>query len=70
MPSKVYSHVYNEKSWNIGLRDAYINQLIKDRVITVDYVQISKNLTNPSTKGLAKDLVLRRSRGMGLSPYF
>ena len=28
--SKVYSHVYNRKSRHIGLRHAYVHQLIKD----------------------------------------
>ena len=66
--SKVYSHVYNGKSRHIGLRRAYIDQLIKDGVITVDFVQTSENLADPLTKGLAKDLVLKTSRGMRLKP--
>jgi len=67
--SKVYSHVYNGKSRHIGLRHAYVHQLIKDGVITVDFVQSNENLTDPLTKGLARDLVLKTSRGMNLSPY-
>ena len=66
--SKIYSHVYNGKSRYIGLRHAYVHQLIKDEVITVNYVRINKNLADPLTKGLARDLVLRISRGMGLKP--
>jgi len=69
MPSKVYSHVYNGKSRHIGLRHAYIHQLIKDGIITIDFVQSNKNLANPLTKGLVTDLVLKTSRGWDLSPY-
>ena len=66
--SKVYSHVYNGKSRHIGLRHAYVHQLIKDGVITVNYVQTNENLADPLTKGLVRDLVLRTSKGMGLKP--
>jgi len=68
MRSKVYSHVYNGKSRHIRLRHVYVHQLIKDGVITISYVQTSENLAYPLTKGLARDLVLKTSRGMGLKP--
>ena len=48
--SKVYSHVYNGKSRHIGLRHAYVHQLIKDGVITVNYVQTNENLADPLTR--------------------
>ena len=51
-----------------GLRHAYVHQLIKDGVITVDFVQSNKNLADPLTKGLARDLMLKTSREMGLKP--
>jgi len=68
MLSKVYSYVYNEKSGHIGLRHAYVHQLIKQGVIAVNYVQTNGNLVDPLTKGLARELVLRTSRGMRLKP--
>ena len=55
---------------HIGLRHAYIHQLIRDRVITTDYVQTSENLIDLLRKDLAKDLVLRALRGMRLKPIF
>jgi len=55
--SKVYSHVCNGKSRHIELRHAYVHQLIKDGVITINYVQTNENFTDPLTKGLARDLV-------------
>jgi len=67
--SKVYSHVYDGKSRHIGLRHACVHQLIKDGVITDDYVQTSENIVDPLTKGLARDLVLKTLRGMGLKPH-
>jgi len=66
--SKAYRHVYNGKSRHIELRHAYDHQLIKDGVIAVDFVQASENLTDPLIKGLAKDMVLKTSRRMGVKP--
>ena len=64
---KVYSHVYTGKSRYIGLKHAHVHQLIKDGAIIVNYVQTNENLADPLTKGLARDLVLRTSRWMGLN---
>jgi len=52
----------------IGLRHAYVHQLIKDRVITVDFVQTSENLTDLLIKRLARDLASKTSRKMVLKP--
>ena len=64
--ARAYSHTYNGKSRHIGLRHSYVRQLIKDGVITVDYVRSAQNLADPLTKGLARDLVIKTARGMGL----
>ena len=45
-----------------------MHQLIKDGMITVDFVQSNENLTDPLTKGLARDLVMKTLRGMRLKP--
>ena len=45
-----------------------MRQLIIDGVITINYVKSSENLTDPLTKGLARDLVWKTSKGMGLKP--
>jgi len=58
--------MYNGKSMHIGLRHSYVRQLIKDGVITVDYVRSTQNLVDPLTKGLARDLMTKTARGMGL----
>ena len=39
------------------MRHEYIKQLIRDGVINIVYIRLKKNLTNPLTKGLARDLV-------------
>jgi hypothetical protein len=47
---------------------SYIRQLLTDGVITIDFVRFVQDLVDPLTKGLARDLVWRTSKGMGLKP--
>jgi hypothetical protein len=60
--SRAYSKVYNGKSRYISLRHEYVKQLIIDGIITIVYVRSSKNLADPFTKGLSRDLVKSTSR--------
>lgn len=64
--SKAYCQVYNGKSRHIGLRHSSVRDLITNGVITVAYVRSCHNLADPLTKGLARDLVWKTSKGMGL----
>ena len=64
--ARVYSQIYNGKSRHIGLRHSYVRKLIIDGVITINYVKLSENLADPLTKGLARDLVWKTSKGIGL----
>ena len=66
--SRAYSHIYNGKSRHIGLRHSYVRQLLTDGVITIDFVRSCQNLADPLTKGLARDLMWKTSKGMGLKP--
>jgi hypothetical protein len=66
--SRAYSEVYNGKSRHIGLRHNMVRQLITNGVITIDFVRSSQNLADPFTKALARDLVHKTARGMGLKP--
>jgi hypothetical protein len=66
--SKAYSQVYNGKSRHIGLRHSYVRDLISNGVISIMFVRTEKNLADPLTKGLTKDMVLKTSLGMGLKP--
>jgi hypothetical protein len=56
------------KSRHIGLRHNYVRQLLTDRVITIDFVRSVQNLADPLTKGFARDLVWKTSKGVGLKP--
>jgi hypothetical protein len=67
--SKAHSKVYNGKSRHISLRHEYVRQLIVDGIITIVFVRSSKNLADPLTKGLSRDLVKSTSSGMGLKPF-
>jgi hypothetical protein len=66
--SRAYSHIYNGKSRHIGLRHSYVRQLLTDGVITIDFVRSVQNLADPLTKGFARDLVWKTSKGMRLKP--
>ena len=67
--SKTHSKVYNGKSRHISLRHKFVRQLIVDRIITIVFVRSSKNLADPFTKGLSRDLVKSASSGMSLKPF-
>ncbi|GJS58886.1 hypothetical protein Tco_0653670 [Tanacetum coccineum] len=66
--SRAYNKVYNEKSRHISHRHAYIKELISNGIITIEYIRSCKNLADPFTKGLPKDIVCRTTREMGLKP--
>ena len=66
--SRAYNKMYNGKSRHISLRHEYVKQLIADGVINIVYVRTNKNLADPLTKGLTRDLVKDTSFGMGLKP--
>ena len=68
--STSYNKIYNGKSRHISLRYEYVRQLITYGVISLLYVRTNKNLVDPLTKGLRRDLVKDTSRGMGLKPSF
>jgi hypothetical protein len=53
---------------HIGLRHSYARQLLTDGVITIDFVRSVQNLVDPLTKGLARDLVWKTLKWVGLKP--
>ena len=67
--SRVLGKIYNGKSRHIGLRHEYVRQLITDGVITITNVRSFKNLADPFTKALARDLVRSTAVEMGLQPF-
>ncbi|GKC69182.1 hypothetical protein Tco_1115065 [Tanacetum coccineum] len=68
--SRAYNQVDNGKSRHIGLRHRQVNQLINDGVITISFLRSSKNLADPFTKGLPRELIESTSQGMGLKPIY
>lgn len=66
--SKAYNSVYNGKSRHIRLRHNYVRQVIENGTISVVYVKSCRNLADPLTKPLTRDLVSVTTRDMGLKP--
>nr|GEX27830.1 zinc finger, CCHC-type [Tanacetum cinerariifolium] len=64
--SRAYNKVYNGKSRHIKLRHAYIKELISNWIITIEYIRSCKNLADPFTKGLPKDIVFGTTKEIGL----
>ena len=58
----------NGKNRHIRLRHEIVKQLLKDEIISIDYVKSEMNLANPLTKHLGRKLILETSSGIGLKP--
>ena len=67
--SKALNKIYNGKSRHISLRHEFVRQLISEGIITIVYVRSCKNLADPFTKALLRDLIRSTSAGMGLKPF-
>ena len=52
-----HNKAYKGKSRHISLRHAYIRELVTNGTMTIVYVRSSKNLADPLTKPLARDVV-------------
>ena len=59
---------YNGKRRHIRMRHSVVRHLIKNGVISLEYVKSEKNLTDPCIKGLPRKVILDTSGGMGLKP--
>ena len=66
--SRVQNRYYNGKSRHIRRKHSTIRQYLSIGAVRVDYVQSSRNLTDPLTKGLTCEKVWDTSKGMGLKP--
>ncbi|KAF3636023.1 hypothetical protein FXO37_25685 [Capsicum annuum] len=62
------SMMYNSKSRHIRRRHNTVRELLSSGIITVDYVKLKDNVSDPLTKGLSREGVERTSKGMGLKP--
>jgi len=59
---------YNRKNRHIQSRHNLVKQLLKSGTISIDYVKLERNLADPFTKPLGRNMILETSRGMGLKP--
>jgi hypothetical protein len=67
--TKVNSAKDNAKSTrHVKRRLKSIRKLRNSKVITVAYIQIDKNLVDPFTKGLSRNVIEISSREMGMRP--
>ena len=66
---KVNSSKYNMKSSrHVKRRLKSVRKMRNSGVIALDYVQTAKNLADPFTKGLSRNVIDEASREMGLRP--
>ncbi|GJY38042.1 zinc finger, CCHC-type containing protein [Tanacetum coccineum] len=65
--AKAYCQIYNGKSRHLGVRHSMVRELIKNGVISMDFVRSQQNLADHLTKGLARDLVYKSAIGMRLN---
>ena len=66
---KVNSSKDNMKSTrHVKRRLKFVRKLRNSRVITLDYVNTSKNLADQFTKGLSRNVIEGASRELGLRP--
>ncbi|XP_056694811.1 uncharacterized protein [Spinacia oleracea] len=59
---------YNGKRRHIRVRHAIVRDLIRNNVISLEYVKSERNIADPLTKGLCKKMVYESAQGMGLKP--
>ena len=59
---------YNGKNRHIELRHNVVKQLLKNGIISIDYVKSEGNLVDPLTKPLWRNMILETSRGMVHKP--
>nr|GEY76692.1 zinc finger, CCHC-type [Tanacetum cinerariifolium] len=64
--ARAYSQIYNGKSRHLGIRHSMVGELIRNGVISIEFVRTQHNLADHLTKGLARDLVYKSVIGMGL----
>ncbi|GJZ34821.1 zinc finger, CCHC-type containing protein [Tanacetum coccineum] len=55
--ARAYSQIYNGKSRHLGVRHSMVRELIRNGVISIEFVRTQHNLADHLTKGLARDLL-------------
>ncbi|KAL0441936.1 UNVERIFIED_CONTAM: Retrovirus-related Pol polyprotein from transposon TNT 1-94 [Sesamum radiatum] len=62
------NYAYNGKRRHICIRHGAVKELLKNGIISLEYVRSERNLADPLTKGLTRRIILETSRAMGLNP--
>jgi len=60
---------YNGKNRHIQLRHNLVSQPLRRGTISINYVKSERNLADPLTKPLGRNMILEKLRGMGLKPF-
>nr|GEX37430.1 zinc finger, CCHC-type [Tanacetum cinerariifolium] len=68
--AKAYSQIYNGKSRHLGIRHSMIHELVTNEVISIEFVRSQQNLAEHLMKGLARDLVIKSAKGIGLKHVY
>ncbi|GJW80272.1 DNA polymerase zeta catalytic subunit-like protein [Tanacetum coccineum] len=66
--TRAKNHIYDGKSRHIRRRHNTLKDLLRNGIISIDYVKSKKNIVDPLTKDLCREQVIFTSRGMGLKP--
>ncbi|GJX96525.1 retrovirus-related pol polyprotein from transposon TNT 1-94 [Tanacetum coccineum] len=61
--TRAKNHIYNSKSRHIRRRHNTIKDLLRNGIISIDYVTSKENIAGPLTKGLYREQVIFTSRG-------
>nr|GEV01052.1 zinc finger, CCHC-type [Tanacetum cinerariifolium] len=64
--ARAYSKIYNGKSRHLGVRHSMVRELIRNDMISIEFVRTQHNLADHLTKGLSKDVVYKSVIEMGL----
>ncbi|KAL0385811.1 UNVERIFIED_CONTAM: hypothetical protein Sradi_2975400 [Sesamum radiatum] len=62
------NYAYNGKKRHIRIRHGTVKELLKNGIISLDYVRFERNLTDSLTKGLTRRIIFESSRAMRFKP--
>ncbi|KAL0316545.1 UNVERIFIED_CONTAM: hypothetical protein Sradi_5532700 [Sesamum radiatum] len=62
------NYAYNGKRRHICIRHGAVQEILKNGIISLEYVRSKRNLTDPLAKGLTRRMILVTSKAMVLKP--
>ncbi|KAK4397914.1 hypothetical protein Sango_1266900 [Sesamum angolense] len=62
------NYAYNGKRRHIRVKYEAVKELLKNGIISLNYVRSERNLAVTLTKGLTRRIIFESSRAMGLKP--